>query len=363
MKKINLFILCFFVTTFLFSQTQLVTLDLRNPTVPTSFTLNEKNVWTETFNDVDYPYIEFNDSIFKFTHLGAGEGTSYGGVVWDGFTYSKNGDNTDYGTNWISSQWGNMAGGGIKTDAEGNVLKDENGVVLSDINVPYLLAYWGFEGYTHPVLSVFFDDVYQVEGVYINMSPQPYFGNIHGDGFARPLNQNGDYLKLFIHGFDKNHQDNGKEIEYYFAKFENGTLVQSPNWEWIDLSVLGEVAGIYFTMASTDNSSYGMNTAGYFCMDKLRVRLLNDGIEQFTNYALQIYPNPTLGELSIEVKEHTNERVKKIEIFDIYGKKQFSSTCAPVHSSTIDISHLPVGIYFVKITTEARTVVRKVIKE
>jgi hypothetical protein len=279
MKKNYLFILLnLFVTSSLFAQSQPITLDLSNPTVPTSFTLNDKNVWTETFNDVDYPYIEFNNSIFDFTHLGAGEGNGWWGYYWDGFTYSKNGDNTDQlapgGGGWGNNQWGNMAAGGIKTDAAGNVLTDENGVALTDINVPYLVAYWGFEEYTYPSLSVFFDDVYQAEGVYVNNSPWTYYANLNGDGYARPLNQNGDYLKLIIHGFDENHNDNGKKVEYYLAKFENGTLTQSPNWEWIDLSGLGEVAGIYFTMESTDNDPvYGMKTAAYFCMDRLQVHV------------------------------------------------------------------------------------------
>ena len=280
MKKITLLSLSLLLLTgqLFAQQSNVKILDLQNPTTPTSFTLNSKNVWTETFNDVSFPYIKFNNSTFKFTHLGAGEGDSWGGVYWDGFTYSKNGDNTDYGAsgssgNWVDNQWGNMAGGGIKTDADGTVLKDENNVVLTDLNVPYLLAYWGYGGYTYPPLSVFFDDVYQAEGVYVNMSPWPYFGNIHGDGFARPLNQNGDYFKLFIHGLDENYADNGLKVEYYFALFQNGTLTQSPNWEWINLSALGEVAGIYFSMESTDYSSYGMNTAAYFCMDKLQVRV------------------------------------------------------------------------------------------
>jgi hypothetical protein len=450
MKKINLFILLsLFTTSFVFGQSQPITLNLSQPTVPTSFTLNANNVWAETCNDVDYPFIEFNNSAFKCTHLGAGEGNSWGGAYWDGFTYSKNGDNTDYGTNWFSNSWGNMAGGGIKTDAAGNVLKDDNGVVLTDLNVPYLLAYWGLEGYSVPVLSVFFDNVYQAEGVYVNISPWAYFGNIHGDGFARALNQNGDYLKLFIHGLDENHQDNGQKVEYYLAKFENGVLTQSPNWEWIDLSGLGGVAGIYFTMESTDNSSYGMNTAAYFCIDKIQIRVpeqiisvigvelnkteltltINEtetliatvlpknatnkgvtwtssnpsvatvnsgtvtaiaegettitvttddgnfsdvctvtvtsvGIGELQAYKLQVYPNPTAGELAIryEILDMRYETLD-VQIFDVYGRNVLPHTTYHTPHTTLNISHLPAGIYFVTIQTEKGTVIKKVIKE
>ena len=446
MKKNNLFILLSLCTTsFVFGQSQPITLDLGQPTVPTSFTLNANNVWTETCNEVGFPYIEFNNSTFKFMHLGAGEGTSYGGMVWDGFTYSKNGDNTDYGTNWFPHQWGNMAGGGIKTDAAGNVLKDENDVVLSDINVPYLLAYWS-TGVSYKPLSVFFDDMYLAEGIYVNISPWAYFGNIHGDGYARPLNQNGDYFKLFIHGLDENHQDNGQQIEYYLAKFENGTLTQSPNWEWIDLSSLGSVGGIYFTMASTDNSYGYMNTAAYFCIDKLQisapeqiiavtgvelnkneltlaihetetlianvlpenatnkgvtwtssnpsvatvnngtviaiakgettitvttddgnfsdictVTVSDVGIEQLqVANELQVYPNPTTGELHVTCH---SSLVTNVELFDVYGKTVFPHTAHHTPHTALDISHLPTGVYFVRIETEKGTVMKKVIKE
>jgi hypothetical protein len=254
-----------------------ITLDLSQPTNPATFTLDANGVWTETYNDEDYSFIEFNNSTFMFSHLIGGEGSAWGGSFWDGFTYSKNGDNTDYGqggsSSWVDNQWGNMAGGGIKTDAEGNILTG-GGVVLTDPDAPYLVGYWSFmDGYyDYPVLTVIFDDVYYAQEVYINNSPWSYYGNMDGDGFARALNQEGDYFKLFIHGLDENYEDNGKTAEYVLAEFKDGVLHQSPNWERVDLSALGEVGGIYFTMQSTDSDPiYGMNTAAYFCMDKLQV--------------------------------------------------------------------------------------------
>jgi len=56
--------------------------------------------------------------------------------------------------------------------------------------------------------------------------------------------------------------------------------------------------------------------------------------------------------------------IKQVEVFDIYGRKQSSHHLIPSSSHyLINISHLPVGIYFVKIGTEAGEVVRKVVKE
>ena len=59
-------------------------------------------------------------------------------------------------------------------------------------------------------------------------------------------------------------QQNGDNTDYS----EGG----SSDWEKVDLSALGEVGGIYFTMTSTDTDPmWGINTAAYFCMDKLQV--------------------------------------------------------------------------------------------
>jgi len=98
-----------------------------------------------------------------------------------------------------------------------------------------------------------------------------------------------------------------------------------------------------------------------------------------------LYPNPTTGELRIPniprwrgqgVEE---SQIKSIEVFDIYGKTLSSHHLIPssshhlipssshhlIPSSShhhINISHLPAGVYFVKITTETNTQTQKIIK-
>ena len=269
-----------------------IVLNLRQPTAPPAFELNEGAYWTETYNSTDYPFMEFD--LFKFTHIPAGfGGTDVGSGMsyWDGFTYSTNGDSLDYGIfgdseGWLAHQWGCMAGGGIKTDAQGHILKDENGKVLVEKGLPYLAAYWGYwieEMGGAPCLQALFTDgkAYKAVGVYINNHPWPYYGNIHGDGFARPFAE-GDCFKLIIHGFNEQLEDIGVTVEHTLAEFTNGELRQSPDWEWIDLSPLGEVYGFYFTMTSTDvhnNVELGPNTAVYFCLDKLMVSPVSEEIE------------------------------------------------------------------------------------
>jgi len=89
-----------------------------------------------------------------------------------------------------------------------------------------------------------------------------------------------------------------------------------------------------------------------------------------------VYPNPTTGELRITniprrrgqgVEELTmnNEQliINNVEIFDVYGRKQkiiINYQLSTVNS--INISHLPAGVYFLKIVTNDAIMVKKVLK-
>jgi chitodextrinase len=284
-------ILLFLLLSFFFgglkgaSQGDTITLNLSAPTKPSNFTLDaEKGYWTETYNTAEeYRYIEFG--LFRLTHiLNRFGGTDVGGGMsyWDGFTYCTSGDTHDYGEmgssdGWVANQWGCMAGGGIKTNESGNVLVDNDGKVLTEQSKPYMVAYWGYweeeKNGRAPCLQIQFTDnkQYKPVGIYIANHPWPWYGNIHGDGFARPFVE-GDYFKLLIHGLNEAGEDIGTAVEYTLAEFKDGELHQSPDWKWVNLSALGTVSGIYFTMKTTDaDPIYGANTAVYFCMDKLQV--------------------------------------------------------------------------------------------
>jgi len=76
---------------------------------------------------------------------------------------------------------------------------------------------------------------------------------------------------------------------------------------------------------------------------------------------ITIIPNPTAGELTIT---NCELRVDKIEILDMVGRMVSSHhLLLPSSHQKIDISHLNSGIYFVKITTNAGEVVKKVVKQ
>ena len=80
---------------------------------------------------------------------------------------------------------------------------------------------------------------------------------------------------------------------------------------------------------------------------------------EMRNERCQIYPNPTMGELKIKNYEL---KIKNVEVFDLIGKTLFT-----IHDSlftnSIDIFHLPAGIYFLKINLDKGIEVHKIIKQ
>ena len=62
---------------------------------------------------------------------------------------------------------------------------------------------------------------------------------------------------------------------------------------------------------------------------------------------IKIYPNPTNGQLTINNEQLT---IKNVEIFDVIGQVVFTSQLSKLSpETTIDISHLSNGLYFLKI--------------
>jgi len=72
-----------------------------------------------------------------------------------------------------------------------------------------------------------------------------------------------------------------------------------------------------------------------------------------------VYPNPTSGVIQVTSYEL---QVTGIEIFDVMGRNVGTLRATSLQNGTIDIAHLPTGVYFLRIQTEAGTITRRVIK-
>ena len=256
MKKIFTLAAIAMVASGMYAQS-VITLDLSQPANPETIEFGDNGAWTGTYNDEDYQFIEFTP--FAFSHLLSG--SSWGGYYWDGFTVCKSGDTS---ANWVNS----AAGGGVKT-VDGEVVAN-NGIAEADAEAPYLVCYWA--SFMDGTAMTMFNDgkQYDVKGMYVTNNATPYSECFNGGGVARALNQDGDYFKLIATGYDAEGQETGT-AEFVLASCTDGEQQVVNQWTWWDLSSLGTVDHIVFTMASTDVGDYGINTSTYFCMDKLQV--------------------------------------------------------------------------------------------
>ena len=313
-----------------------VMLDLTQPTNPETFAFNTTGEWTETYNDVDYTH--WDSQALRFSHLIGGPGSSYGGLAWNGFTVSKNASNqaTDY---FPDSQWGCMAQGGIEAIS--------NGTAIVNSERPYIVAnYSSWE--TQNSLSITFNDgnLYTLNGMYVTNSPYPYYTNIAGDDFSNGLTNEGDYFKVIAHGVKA---DNTVETaEFILAEFKNGSLQQVTEWTWWDLSTLGTIKEVYFTMESTDVGQWGMNTPAYFCIDRIMAsNPVESGIEEsvVNNNTTEIYYSAN----NIYV---TTANATVVKVYSVNGIEVLSQMISE-GTTSVSTATLANGIYVVKVGGEA----------
>jgi len=94
----------------------------------------------------------------------------------------------------------------------------------------------------------------------------------------------------------------------------------------------------------------------------------NVGIEIITNDDIVVYPNPTTGIIIITGIRHCGldpQSPANVEIFDVMGRIVAVETrlATSLHETLLDISHIPSGIYFIRIHTEKGVVTRKIVKQ
>jgi len=127
--------------------------------------------------------------------------------------------------------------------------------------------------------------------------------------------------------------------------------------------------GYWIVKVLVDDINVGTDTTYTFVDVKadhtIQAVFSNVGIDDHKNAnTIHISPNPTTGKLIIENGEL---RIDVIDIYDIFGKKCNIPNLTPQTlnlkpQTTIDISHLSNGIYFIKIETVKGTVTKKIIK-
>ena len=262
--------------------------------------------------------------------------TTYGsiyGYMASGFAYSNQEDSSTAGSGFSSFAYGTSMGN--------NYAIGKNGSSIS---------------LTGTTSGTTLTGVYVTNSTYagISMRDGDYFGKVFGSsvsaaghGSVNDGTNGEDWFLLSVHGF-LNGNPTANSVDFYLADFRFANNAQDyivNTWEWVDLSPLGNVDSIVFSLTSSDTTGgFGMNTPNFFAFDDFN-GVGPSSINQLSLASeLVLYPNPTNNILNINI---SNE-VSNLFIIDVTGKEvaSYSKLNKGVHQ--INVSDFSKGIYFVR---------------
>jgi len=217
---------------------------------------------TSTFDDLPlapnsfyYPASDtpFTSGAARFNHDYSNFGAT---CCWEGWSYSNVTDQTTPGFTNQYSAYATPGGGG-----------------LSSAN--YGVA---FVGLAAPVVS--FDTPGTVAEAYFTNTTYAALSMLNGDPFAKKFGgasgSDPDFFKLTITGRTAAGAATGA-VDFFLADYRFANNSQDyvvADWTFVDLSSLGTVSRLEFSLDSSDIGAFGINTPAYFAMDNLSITLV-----------------------------------------------------------------------------------------
>ena len=228
MRK-NLFLfLLLFVANFAFAQ---------EPATFEDVQLGSNGIWAAPEGENEMP-----SGGWLFTNY-----TGYG--YWGGFTASNR---TDLNQTGLNAQYTAVTGCGYDGSTQYAVAYTYG--VQTDV--------YAADGQSHTVTGCYItNNLWAYQDVLQGSMGQTPFGGLSGD--------DPDWFKLTATGKNASGQTVGT-LDFYLADYrfeDNSQDYVLDTWEWFDLSPLGPVATISFSLSSTKSNYGGMITPAYFCMD------------------------------------------------------------------------------------------------
>lgn len=109
-------------------------------------------------------------------------------------------------------------------------------------------------------------EVYKIKGAWVTNSTYAYNAMTTDQISDTTPFKKGDSFKLTATGYSNTDVETGS-VEIYLANYTNDTDKPVNEWIWFDMTELGDAVKVKFSLSSTDNGQWGMNTPAYFCMD------------------------------------------------------------------------------------------------
>jgi hypothetical protein len=232
---------------------------------------------TDSFWSGTYPYadadldgyaedssetVTFQSGDAAFTNT---SGYSWAYPFWDGWAYSNK---TDTAASGVGNQYSAYTGG-AQSGSNYGIAFTGNGpsIITFDVATPLDKAY-----FTNTAYAAL--DMANGSGFSRKFG---YRDNNNDGDYDDAGDDNGDYEDWFlltITGKDAAGNLTGRPIEYYLADYRFADKSHDyivDTWESVDLSGLGVIQTLEFSLSSSDTGGFGMNTPAYFAMDDLTI--------------------------------------------------------------------------------------------
>lgn len=292
---------------------------------------------TTSFVVGSYPQIEGDYEVSDFENLSLEPDSYWNGSDLSGtFTSGLLNFPNDYNPNWAS--WSGWAYSNMADDSTAGYLNQYSAITAQGFEeatsegVNYAVAYVpiDFVSSENIPVPVYFNDnaAHEVKGMFVTNSTYAALTMEYGDDFTEKFGgitgNDPDYFKLLIYGYADGNQT--APVEFFLAdyRFEDHSMDYIiKTWQWVELSTLGEVDSLKFSLSSSDAGVYGMNTPGYFCVDQLYVNPESTFVNELItgrNLKLEISPNPASGFTHIKFD---SREFAALQIFDFSGHLVF----------------------------------------
>lgn len=169
-----------------------------------------------------------------------------------------------------------------------------------------------------------------IKGMYISNNAYAMNSILHGDGFSQPFSQ-GSWLMVTATG--KAADGSTKTVDFYLADYRSENAADHyalDTWQWMDLSSLGKVKSINFSMSGSDTGQWGLNTPAYFAMDDF------NGTRLETEATIEV----PMGESVIDLSEYfdvlTDGSSVKMAIEQVSGDEAITLTAGEGCTFTVN---------------------------
>ncbi len=238
-------------------------------------------VATATFEDIK---IDAEESFWGNTTKEGENSWTSGGYTFG--TYYSNAYGYDYYSNFVVSNNKNTDGTGDTKPYQSTASGAKNGN-------NYAVYYWS-DYYKDNYTDVVLNEAATVSGFWVCNTTYTAYAVKYGNNPSKIFGQ-GDYFKLTMTGYDANGEVTGTVDQMLVDCTVADNWVCVKDWRWVDLTSLGNVKSIKFSMSSSDTGNFGINTPLYFCMDDFG----GTAPEKNTEYA-KFVPNDATGINSVE---------------------------------------------------------------